>query len=115
MLLFFLYIVRNRIKYRNKCVLLIQSTVRGFLARKHHRPRYQGISKINKIRLNAQKTIEIAGGLKKGREEIMNEVGEINRQIDETIHKIKVCVYIKKSIVVFQNDPTIYTFFLADE
>ncbi|XP_075148693.1 myosin heavy chain 95F jaguar isoform X2 [Haematobia irritans] len=81
--------LRNRIKYRNKCVLVIQSTVRGFLARKHHRPRYQGIAKINKIRLNAQKTVEIAGGLKKGREEILNEVADINRQIDDTIRKIK--------------------------
>ncbi|KAM7361301.1 myosin heavy chain 95F jaguar isoform 2-T2 [Cochliomyia hominivorax] len=81
--------LRNRIKYRNKCVLIMQSTVRGYLARKHHRPRFQGISKINKIRLNAQKTVEIAGGLKKGREEILNEVADINRQIDEAIRKIK--------------------------
>ncbi|XP_037818980.1 myosin heavy chain 95F isoform X6 [Lucilia sericata] len=81
--------LRNRIKYRNKCVLIMQSTVRGYLARKHHRPRYQGISKINKIRLNAQKTVEIAGGLKRGREEILAEVSDINRQIDEAIRKIK--------------------------
>ncbi|XP_013109161.1 myosin heavy chain 95F isoform X2 [Stomoxys calcitrans] len=81
--------LRNRIKYRNKSVLLIQSTVRGFLARKHHRPRYQGIAKINKIRMNAQKTVEIAGGLKKGRDEIVQEVADINRQIDDTILKIK--------------------------
>ncbi|TMW48172.1 hypothetical protein DOY81_006742 [Sarcophaga bullata] len=81
--------LRNRIKYRNKCVLLIQSSVRGYLARKHHRPRYQGITKINKIRLNAQKTVEIAGGLKRGKEDIIAEVNEINRQIDEAIRKIK--------------------------
>lgn len=71
--------------------MVIQSTVRGFLARKHHRPRFQGISKINKIRSNAEKTIEIAGGLKNGREVILNEVAEIERQIDESIRKIKVC------------------------
>lgn len=82
--------VRNRIKYRNKCVLVIQSAVRGFLARKHHRPRYQGIGKINKIRFNAQKTVEIAGGLKQSRDEILNEVSDIYRQIDEAIFKIKV-------------------------
>ncbi|XP_046804371.1 myosin heavy chain 95F isoform X2 [Lucilia cuprina] len=82
--------LRNRIKYRNKCVLIMQSTVRGYLARKHHRPRYQGISKINKIRFNAQKTVEIAGGLKRGREEILAEVSDINRQIDDAIRKIKV-------------------------
>lgn len=64
--------------------------MRGYLARKHHRPRYQGITKINKIRMNAQKTVEIAGGLKRGKEDIIAEVNEINRQIDESIRKIKV-------------------------
>ncbi|KAI9579161.1 hypothetical protein GQX74_014778 [Glossina fuscipes] len=58
--------VHNRIKYRNKCVLMIQTYVRGYLARKQHRPRYEGISKINKIRHNAQKTVETAACLKKG-------------------------------------------------
>lgn len=64
--------------------------MRGYLARKQHRPRYQGIAKINKIRFNAQKTIEIAGGLKKGREEFISEVNGINRQVDEAIKTIKV-------------------------
>ena len=64
--------------------------MRGYLARKHHRPRYQGITKINKIRLNAQKTVEIAGGLKRGKDDITAEVIEINRQIDDAIRKIKV-------------------------
>ncbi|XP_049304890.1 myosin heavy chain 95F isoform X2 [Bactrocera dorsalis] len=81
--------LRNRIKYRNNCVLLIQRTVRGYLARKQHRPRYQGIAKINKVRFNAQKTIEIAGGLKKGRDEFISEVNGINRQVDEAIKTIK--------------------------
>lgn len=82
--------VRNRIIYRNKCVLTAQRIARGFLARKHHRPRYQGIAKINKIRSNALKTIEIANGLKLGRDEIVGGVNDIYRQIDDAINKIKV-------------------------
>lgn len=70
--------------------MLIQRTVRGYLARKQHRPRYQGIAKINKIRFSAQKTIEIAGGLKSGRDELINEVHGIHRQVDEAINTIKV-------------------------
>ncbi|XP_037948993.1 myosin heavy chain 95F isoform X3 [Teleopsis dalmanni] len=81
--------LKNRIKYRNKCILVMQRMVRGHLARKHHRPRYQGIAKINKIRLNAQKTIEIATGLKNGREVIINEVNDIYRQIEDAIKSIK--------------------------
>lgn len=58
--------------------------------RKQHRPRYQGIGKINKIRTNTLKTIEIASGLKMGREEIISGVNDIYRQIDDAIKKIKV-------------------------
>jgi len=83
-------LVRNRIIYRNKCVLIAQRIARGFLARKQHRPRYQGIGKINKIRTNTLKTIEIASGLKMGRDEIVSGVNDIYRQIDDAIKKIKV-------------------------
>ncbi|KAL9899217.1 myosin heavy chain 95F-like [Glossina fuscipes fuscipes] len=68
---------------------MIQTYVRGYLARKQHRPRYEGISKINKIRHNAQKTVETAACLKKGREDIIEKVNDINRQIDEVINQIK--------------------------
>lgn len=87
---YFSSLVRNRIIYRNKCVLIAQRIARGFLARKQHRPRYQGIGKINKIRTNTLKTIEIASGLKMGREEIISGVNDIYRQIDDAIKKIKV-------------------------
>lgn len=83
-------IVRNRIIFRNKCVLTAQRIARGFLARKQHRPRYQGIAKINKIRTNTLKTIEIANGLKLGRDEIVGGVNDIYKQIDDAIKKIKV-------------------------
>uniref|UniRef100_A0A1B0C2W7 Myosin motor domain-containing protein n=1 Tax=Glossina palpalis gambiensis TaxID=67801 RepID=A0A1B0C2W7_9MUSC len=102
-------IVRNRIKYRNKCVLMIQTYVRGYLARKQHRPRYEGISKINKIRHNAQKTVEIAAGLKKGREDIIEEVNDINRQIDEAINQIK-----KNSKITTREIDALYTTIMAN-
>lgn len=84
------HLVRNRIIFRNKCVLTAQRIARGFLARKQHRPRYQGIAKINKIRTNTLKTIEIASGLKLGRDEIVGGVNDIYKQIDDAIMKIKV-------------------------
>lgn len=69
---------------------MAQRIARGYLARKQHRPRYQGLAKINKIRINTVKTIEIASGLKMGRDEIVSGVNDIYRQIDEAIKKIKV-------------------------
>lgn len=81
--------LKNRIKYRNKCVLVIQKVVRGYLARKQHRPRYQGIVKINNVRKSAFKTLEIGNQLKTGKESIINEVKNIENQIDKAIKEIK--------------------------
>lgn len=92
-----------------------QRIARGFLARKHHRPRYQGITKINKIRSNALKTIEIAHGLKLGRDEIVGGVNDIYRQIDDAINKIRVrpivCLkkltkYVFSIIAKYSHHPT---------
>lgn len=82
--------MKNRIRYRNKCVLLIQKVVRGYLARKQHRPRVQGVAKINNIRSSATKTVDIAKQLKDGKEGIINEVYCIEAQIDDAIKTIKV-------------------------
>ncbi|XP_037909530.1 myosin heavy chain 95F isoform X1 [Hermetia illucens] len=79
----------NRIKYRNKCVLVMQKVVRGYLARKKHRPRYQGIMKIKSIKQNAMKTIAIANDLKSGKENIMKDIQVLENEIDSAIKKIK--------------------------
>lgn len=65
--------------------------MRGYLARKQHRPRYRGIAKIHKIHANSLKTVEIANGLKPdSRNVIMQEVNEIDEQIINAIFAIKV-------------------------
>ncbi|XP_055853454.1 myosin heavy chain 95F isoform X2 [Episyrphus balteatus] len=81
--------LKNRIKYRNKCVLVIQKVVRGYLARKQHRPRLHGITKINNIRSSAAKTVDIANQLKAGKEGIISEVNSLETQIDDAIKKIR--------------------------
>lgn len=79
-------------KHRQKCILELQRFMRGYLARKQHRPRYRGIAKIHKLRENSVKTIEIAAGLKNkdSQNAIMKEVNCINEQIYNAIIGIKV-------------------------
>uniref|UniRef100_A0A336N3K1 CSON010499 protein n=1 Tax=Culicoides sonorensis TaxID=179676 RepID=A0A336N3K1_CULSO len=81
--------IKNRIKYRNKCVLLLQKTVRGYLVRKQHQPRYRGIVKIRQTKANVNKMEEIANQLKGDKDALMKCVYEIQQLIDGSITKIK--------------------------
>lgn len=81
--------MKNRIKYRHKCVLVCQKVIRGHLARKQHQPRIQGIAKINKIRDNTKKTVEIANQLKGGKDGILSDVSALDSQINEAMKTIK--------------------------
>lgn len=69
---------------------MVQKTLRGFLARKQHQPRYKGIGKINTIRRNLKQMEEIAGQLKGERDTMLKQMKEIESQIDLAISKIKV-------------------------
>lgn len=85
-----MFLVKNRIKYRKKCIIMAQKTLRGYLARKQHQPRVKGIVKINAIRSNMKQMEEIAGQLKGERETMLKHMKEIEAQIDVAISKIKV-------------------------
>lgn len=84
-----LVLVKNRIKYRHKCVIVLQKVIRGHLARKQHQPRIQGIAKISKIRENAKKTVEIVNQLKSGKESILKDFSSIETQINAAMEAIK--------------------------
>lgn len=82
--------MKNRIKYRNKCVLIAQKTIRGFLARKRHQPRYRGIAKIKVAKRNLSKSLDIAGDLKAGsRDVILKQMAAVEQLVDNIIQRIK--------------------------
>lgn len=68
----------------------MQKTIRGYLARKQHQPRFKGIAKINNIRRNMKQMEEIAGQLKGERETMLKHMKDIETQIDVAVKKIKV-------------------------
>lgn len=69
---------------------MVQKTLRGYLARKQHQPRYKGITKINGIRRNMKQMEEIASQLKGERDTMLKHMKDIEVQIDAAIKKIKV-------------------------
>lgn len=51
LLFIFVNAVKNKILYRRECHVTIQKNIRMYLAKKHHRPRYRGIMKINSLKV----------------------------------------------------------------
>ena len=49
----FIFLVDKKIKYRASCHINIQKNVRMYLAKKQHRPRYKGITKINNLQVSS--------------------------------------------------------------
>lgn len=82
-------LVKNRIAYRGKCILTAQRMVRGFLARRRHQPRLQGILKIQSIGRNWAQTKDIAGQLKTNKDEILKQVAELEQLITQSISRIR--------------------------
>lgn len=86
----FIFVVKNRIKYRNKCVLYIQKIVRGYLVRKQHQPRYRGIIKIKLLKEKLQQSTDIVNQVK-GSEKvaILKQTNDIEHLIDGIVKKIQ--------------------------
>jgi myosin VI len=69
---------------------MVQKTVRGYLARKQHQPRFKGVAKINDIRRNMKQMEGIADQLKSERETMLKHMKDLEVQVDLAILKIKV-------------------------
>lgn len=81
--------VKNRIKYRNKCVLYIQKIVRGFLARKQHQPRYRGIIKIKSLKEKLRRSTDIVNLVKGGKDMILKQANDIEHLINGYVKNIQ--------------------------
>lgn len=81
--------IKNRIKYRNKCVLLVQKIVRGYLVRKQHQPRYRGITNIKAVKQNLTKSAQIAGELKGSKDIILKQAAAVEQLINNSIQTIR--------------------------
>ncbi|KFB38085.1 AGAP000776-PA-like protein [Anopheles sinensis] len=81
--------LKNRIIFRNKCVVLLQKTIRGWLARKQHQPRYRGIAKIRAVEQNLGKMHTIADQLKADREKMQVNIRTLQASLLAAIERIR--------------------------
>lgn len=81
--------MKNRIKYRNKCVLYIQKIVRGFLARKQHQPRYRGIIKIKSLKEKLRRSTDIVNQVKGSKDAILKQANDIEHLINGYVKNIQ--------------------------
>lgn len=81
--------MKNRIKYRNKCVLYIQRIVRGFLARKQHQPRYRGIIQIKSLKEKLHRSTDIVNQVKGGKDMILKQSNDIEHLMNGYVKNIQ--------------------------
>lgn len=98
--------MKNRIKYRNKCVLYIQKIVRGYLVRKQHQPRYRGIIKIKLLKEKLRRSTDIVNQVKGSKDvAIIKQTNDIEYLIDGIVKNIQNDIHINpKRIDKLYND-----------
>ncbi|XP_077297660.1 myosin heavy chain 95F jaguar isoform X2 [Arctopsyche grandis] len=80
--------LKNKILYRRECLILLQKSIRGYIVRKQHKPRYKGIMKIKALQINLADMAKVTNELKtdkpiaqKKNEELKNAINNACRQI----------------------------------
>ncbi|XP_040173201.1 myosin heavy chain 95F isoform X1 [Anopheles arabiensis] len=81
--------LKNRIIFRNKSVVLLQKTIRGYLVRKKHQPRYRGIAKIKAVEDNLRKMHAIAEQLKADRDKMQANIRDVQASLTAAVAKIR--------------------------
>ncbi|XP_054909457.1 myosin VIb isoform X1 [Poeciliopsis prolifica] len=90
--------LRNKMHYRALACIKIQKTVRMWLSRKKHKPRIEGLVKVQKLKKHMERFNEVVNGLKEGKQEMSKQVAELAKAIDALLAKIKATVMTWKQI-----------------
>ncbi|XP_027857214.1 myosin VIb isoform X3 [Xiphophorus couchianus] len=90
--------LRNKMSYRALACIKIQKTVRMCLCRKKHKPRIEGLVKVQKLKKHMERFNEVVNGLKEGKQEMAKQVTELATAIDALSAKIKATVMTWKQI-----------------
>ncbi|XP_046405363.1 myosin heavy chain 95F isoform X2 [Ischnura elegans] len=81
--------LKNKIKYRRECYIIIQKNMRMLLAKKKHQPRYRGIMKINSLKSMLTKMEGIIKQLKKDKESSAADVKALQGDMARAIQQIR--------------------------
>ncbi|CAH1647260.1 unnamed protein product [Spodoptera littoralis] len=81
--------LKNKIVYRRECLILLQKTIRGHLVRRKHRPRYQGLVKINALHHNLKDMESVTSQLKKEKDSAQRNIENLRNSIRNACAAIK--------------------------
>ncbi|XP_013884701.1 unconventional myosin-VI isoform X6 [Austrofundulus limnaeus] len=81
--------LKNKILYRASACIQMQKTVRMWLCRKKHKPRIDGLVKVQNLKKRMIRFTEVVAGLKEGKQEMTKQIQELENAIDALMIKIK--------------------------
>ncbi|XP_037342732.2 myosin VIb [Pungitius pungitius] len=90
--------LRNKMSYRALACIKIQKTVRMWLCKKKHKPRIDGMVKVQNLKKHMERFNEVVNGLKEGKQEMAKQAQELAACIDALLAKIKATVMTWKVI-----------------
>lgn len=82
--------MKNKIIYRRNCLILLQKSIKGYIVRKQHKPRYKGIMKIKKLQDNLVDMEKVTSQLKSNKENARNQNEDLKNAIINACRQIKV-------------------------
>uniref|UniRef100_A0A8P4GIM2 Unconventional myosin-VI n=1 Tax=Dicentrarchus labrax TaxID=13489 RepID=A0A8P4GIM2_DICLA len=90
--------LRNKMNYRALACIKIQKTVRMWLCKRKHKPRIDGMVKVQNLKKHMERFNKVVNGLKEGKQEMAKQVQELAASIDALLIKIKATVMTRKDI-----------------
>uniref|UniRef100_A0A8D3A9F7 Unconventional myosin-VI n=1 Tax=Scophthalmus maximus TaxID=52904 RepID=A0A8D3A9F7_SCOMX len=81
--------LKNKILYRTSACIQMQKTVRMWLCRRKHKPRIDGLVKVRNLKTRMGRFNEVVAGLKEGKQEMSQQIQDLEAAIDRLMVKIK--------------------------
>lgn len=89
--------LKNKIIYRHNALVTIQKNTKMYLARRQHRPRYEGVRRLKLLQSNIEQIGKMSESLKAERAAVLANVDKIHGQLDVAIARIRTSPKISKS------------------
>ncbi|KAM8832137.1 myosin VIa isoform 6-T6 [Spinachia spinachia] len=81
--------LKNKILYRTSACVQMQKTVRMWLCRRKHKPRIDGLVKVRHLKTRMHRFTEVVSGLKEGKQEMSQQIHDLEAAVDSLMLKIK--------------------------
>ncbi|XP_045447182.1 myosin heavy chain 95F [Melitaea cinxia] len=81
--------LKNKLAYRRACLVTLQRTVRGHLARRRHGPRLRGLRKLRQLEPRLQDVLAAAAQLRDGRAAAQQRIAALRAAVGDACAAIK--------------------------